>query len=140
MKDSLYFLKTELHSDPAKAKEHLDWMHQYVKNGADMTHVAAGSALAASVLTASLLTQDRSVLQQLLTNPRAGQSGREDFRYAFAYHSLLKLTDSYAKDDLVQAEESLPAGGVQLLKILLESLAYETGALAEELGLHKSDL
>lgn len=135
-------LKDELLSDPKKTKQHMDWMHYYieVQGGGDISHVAAGEALAATAVSVALLTQDPKAFHDILVNPRDGQVGREDFRYAFAHHTLLFLIQSYDKDDLsVYREHLVSMDKIKILACLVKELAYQGGELAEILGLQKSD-
>ena len=134
-------LKNEL-ANPDKMKEHMDWMHHYIEiqGGGDISHVAAGEALAACALSVLWLTEDATMLHRILTNPRDGQAGCEDFRYAFAHHALLLLLQAYEADELVLPNRHLSEmDKIQALSGLVQDLAYESGDLAEQLGLQTPD-
>lgn len=130
-------LKSEI-LDEKKLKTAMDWMLEYARRGADMSHAAAGQALAAAAVSVLWLTENPEALALMLRNPRNGQVGREDFRYAFARHVLRLLIDSYDRDDLPMRREHwerMPA--VEQIACLVKELAYQGGELAESLGLHK---
>ncbi len=135
-------MKNELLSDPNKTKQHMDWMHHYIEHqgGGDISHVAAGEALASTAVSVALLTQDPKAFHDILVNPRDGQVGREDFRYAFAHHALLLLIQSYDKDELLECRKNLVSmDKIGILACLTKELAYQGGELAEILGLQESD-
>jgi len=132
-------LKKEI-LDKKKLDEAMTWMREYVRRGADMSHAAAGEALAAACVAVLWLSESREALSQMLHNPRDGQVGREDFRYAFALHTLRLLIESYEKDDLPEYREELKKSSpVGQIACLVKELAYQGGELAESLGLQKPD-
>ena len=134
---SFDMLKAEI-QDEMKLKKAMDWMREYVRRGADMSHAAAGQALAAAAVSVLWLSQSPEALSQILRNPRDGQVGREDFRYAFARHALRLLIESYDNDDLPEYRKYLKdMTPVEQIACLVKELAYQGGELAESLGLQK---
>ena len=132
---TMEILRQELTSSEEETERHWNWLKTYLKNGAGMSHVAAGEALAAAVVSVALLTQDKGMCHDMLKNPRDGQVGKEDFRYAFAHHTLLRLLDSYDKDEMVASLETVEQyQGAKLLALLIQELAYDGGQLAEDIG------
>lgn len=143
MNEIFLILKSELQADPQKTQAHMNWLHRYIESsgGGDISHVAAGEALAAAAVSVAVLTQEPKSLHEILTNPRDGQVGREDFRYAFAHHTLLSLIESYEKDDMIVHRKNLEAmSKIEILSCLLQELAYQGGELAERIGLQRSGL
>jgi hypothetical protein len=125
--------------DKKKLDEAMDWMREYVRRGADMSHAAAGEALAAAAVSVLWLSGNPADLSLILRNPRDGQVGREDFRYAFARHTLRLLIESYEVDDLPEYREDLDRRSlVEQVACLVKELAYQGGDLAESLGLQGS--
>ncbi len=135
LKKTIDLLRQELSSISDEKERDWEWMKTYLGYGAGMSHVAAGEALAAAVVSVALLTQDGSMCRAMMENPRRGQSGKEDFRFAFLHHVLLRLVESYETDDMVSALEfANEYQGMKLLAFLIEELGYLGGQLAEDIG------
>ena len=134
---SFDMLKKEI-LDEKTLKDAMDWMREYVSRGADMSHAAAGQALAAAAVSVLWLSKDPAALSLMLRNPRDGQVGREDFRYAFARHALRLLIESYDRDDLPKCRRDFDKmSPVEQVACLVKELAFLGGELAESLGLQK---
>ena len=130
-------LKKEILNEK-KLNDAMDWMREYVRRGADMSHAAAGQALAAAAVSVLWLSGNPADLSLMLHNPRDGQVGREDFRYAFARHTLRLLIESYDQDELLEHREDLiQMSPVQQIACIVKEIAYQGGDLAEFLGLQK---
>ena len=137
MDKSFDMLKSEILNEKT-LNDAMSWMREYAGRGADMTHAAAGEALAAAAVSVLWLTRSPEALAQTLRNPRDGQVGREDFRYAFARHALRLLIESYDRDDLPMRRDSLKeCTPVEQIACLVKELAYQGGELATSLGLQR---
>ena len=134
-------LDKAVHDTHEEYEKRMAWLREYAERGNGMSHIAAGEALAAAILTAAVLDGTPEVIRGLLHNSRAGHSGREDFRFDFARCSIQKVLKTYAQDDLLHHREYLDQkSGVDLLADLVQSLAYESGQLAEDIGFPPSML
>ena len=134
MKKTAAKVKAAITESDKESKKRFDWLKEYIKLGANSSHIAAGQALASAVMTAAVLDAPQDIISGLLYNPREGQLGREDFRFDFARHALLCLLNGYENDDLVSLKTQIDAAsGAGLISILLEALAYESGQLAEDI-------
>ena len=118
------------------------WLQDYRErscSNADIAMlIAAGSALASSVLTALVLTADKECIDYLLYNRDENSDSSRNFRFFFAREMLRGLIDSWKHDDLVLSNEKLLKNyddqkrRSELLEILVLSLAYETSNVCEK--------
>lgn len=135
LKKTIDLLRHELSAISGEKERDWEWMKTCLGYGAGTSLVAAGEALASAVVAVAVLTQDGSMCRAMMENPRCGQSGREDFRFAFLHHVLLRLVEAYDRDDMVSALEfASEYQGMKLLAFLTEELAYLGGQLAEDIG------
>ena len=119
---------------PENFEKRMNFLKEYLQGGGNSSHISAGHALAASVLTAAVLGEKPEIIKFLLENSRAG-TGREDFRFDFAWCLLHHFLSVYVKDDLAVSDKHLDSlSGHSLLYELILSLAYESGELAEKIG------
>ncbi len=117
--------------DETKERRHKDmaWLKEY---HADLSHIAAGEALAAAALTATVLGGDMDIVRRLLCRRDNRMAGNEDFRFAFARVLLEGFLNNMREDNMVFPE--LPEDKVQQLQLMLETLAYDGGELARKAG------
>ena len=112
IKKKMQTLKMILKEMASQRAMHRKWIKDYpFRPDVDFQylsqHLAAGQALAASVLTTLLLTEDADNIRRLLYNRDNGSESSRNFPYYYAHLLLIDLLSAWNNDYLFGMKDSL---------------------------------
>ena len=145
VKSKMKALKGILTEMAPQKSMHRKWIKDYpLRSGVDFQylsqHLAAGQALAGSVLTVLFLTGDTQTARDILYNRDEGSESSRNFPYYYAHLLLIDLLAAWSRENLFGKKEYLQNQGLGAnIYDFLDALACCNDRVAKKLSFYHLD-